>query len=201
LPAIKPGDARADGFARERGNIHKFAATGGIENRRDDFAVAGAAAEHTAERILHVLFGWFTTPIQQRDGGYQHSGRADAALGRAMGGKAALEARRFWAVRVQSLDGGDRPALGLGGADEAGANWRAIEQHGTGAAIAGIAADLCALQLQRLAQHMAQPVAGPRRDLNGFAVHGHFQSAAHAKSLAAQSSRARTIRWRAAPMR
>ena len=51
----------------------------------DDLAVAGAAAEHAAQRILDLGAAGLGVAAQQFLGRHQHARRADAALGGAMG--------------------------------------------------------------------------------------------------------------------
>ena len=50
----------------------------------------------------------------------------------------------------------DRAALGLAQRDQAGADLRAVEQHGAGAAVAGVAADLGAGEPEIVAQHVGE---------------------------------------------
>ncbi len=55
----------------------------GIHHRRDDLAVAGAAAEHAAQRLLDFCFDRLDSFRAARCR-HQHAGRADAALRRAV---------------------------------------------------------------------------------------------------------------------
>ena len=91
---------------------------------------------------------------QQRRRRHQHAGRADAALRRAMAQEGGAAARVSRGV-AEALDRGDRAARDLRRRGQAGADRRAVDQHGAGAAIAGIAADLGAGQAGVLAQHLA----------------------------------------------
>lgn len=50
----------------------------------DDLEIAGAAAEHAAERILRLGLVGLRVALEQIIARHQHAGRADAALGRAM---------------------------------------------------------------------------------------------------------------------
>jgi hypothetical protein len=59
-------------------------------------------------------------------------------------------------VRPGGLDRGDVAAVGLRRRHEAGAGLRAVDQHGAGAAIAGVAADLGAGEAEALAQRVGE---------------------------------------------
>ncbi len=52
----------------------------GTHHRIDDLAIAGAAAEHPAQRVLHLRRIGLRHAAQQRHGGNHHAGRADPAL-------------------------------------------------------------------------------------------------------------------------
>ena len=62
------------------------------------------------------------------------------------------------AVGREAFDGGDGVALGAEGGDEAAMHRLAVEQHGAGAAVAGVAAFLDA-EMSELAQERAQALA------------------------------------------
>src|SRR5207237_8105878 len=72
------------------------------------------------------------------------------------------------------VDGGDRRALGLHGEDGAGLHGFAVDQHGAGAAMRGVAADVRAGQAEGLAQEVDEEQ--PRLDLDavGNAVDGQL---------------------------
>ena len=57
----------------------------------------------------------------------------------------------------QPLDGGDAAAGDAGGGRQAGADRDAVEKHGAGAAVAGVAADLGAGETGLLAQKVGEP--------------------------------------------
>ena len=65
---------------------------GGFLDRRDDIAVAGAAAEIAGDRFFDLLVGRITIFLQQTVGGHQHAGRAVAALHRVVFPKRLLQA-------------------------------------------------------------------------------------------------------------
>ena len=62
----------------------------------------------------------------------------------------------------KALDGGDVAALGAERRDQAAMHRLAVEQHGAGAAVAGVAAFLDA-EMAELAQERAQALPGARR--------------------------------------
>ncbi len=105
-----------------------------------------------------------------------------------MAQKAGAERRQ---QRIVGLDGGDGAPLGAGGGREAGANRRAIQQHGAGAAITGIATDLGAGQPRLLPQRIRQASGGADEGdrLAVDAAHATASIIARRVSSAAASSR------------
>ena len=81
-------------------------------------------------------------PLQAVHGRHDHAGRADAALRRAMGEEGGGQAGVLSPSGPSPSMVSTRASLGLRGRHEAGADLRAVEQHGAGAAIAGAAAEL-----------------------------------------------------------
>jgi hypothetical protein len=65
------------------------------------------------------------------------------------------------AIAGQTLDGGDLALVGAKGWDQARVHRLAVDQHGAGAAIAGIAAFLHAVAAE-FAQECPQALTGPR---------------------------------------
>ena len=74
------------------------------EHRLDDLAVAGAAAEHAAERVEHRRLVGIRIRAQQRLRAHQHAGRAGAALRRPVGDEGALQHREAAGLLGQALD-------------------------------------------------------------------------------------------------
>ena len=72
--------------------------------------------------------------------------------------RAAQALRR--AAGAGAFDGVDRRAIGLRRRHQAGADLRAVEQHGAGAAVAGVAADLGAGEAELVAQVSASDSNG-----------------------------------------
>ena len=156
--AVEPHRRGADGVAGSRQAGIKRRSIDEpprVANRRDDLAVAGAAAEHAAERVLHCCLVRPGIGFEQRRRGHQQAGRADAALRRAMRQEGLLQRRQRRAAKA--FDRAHAASLGRGGRHQAGADRLAVEQHRAGAAIAGVAADLGAGQPEMVAQHRRQP--------------------------------------------
>jgi hypothetical protein len=148
----------------------------GAANRLDDAAIAGAAAQHAAQRRLHLRLARRGVPAQQLDRGDDHAGRADAAL-RRTGRVEARHQRLPFRCGGDALDRFDHRALALAERDEAGAGLRAVQQHCAGAAISGIAADLRAGQAQPLAQRLRKPGGRRQRQLARRTVQGEPRDA------------------------
>ncbi len=70
----------------------------------------------------------------------------------------------------QALHGGHVAALGLGRGHHARAHLTTIDQHRTGATIAGVATDFGAGEAEIVAQHVGEPLDGIGRDLGRSAV-------------------------------
>ena len=197
--AVQPGDGGTDTRSPA------FDPRTGIHHRVDDAAIAGAAAEHATQRVLHLLFAGPRHLLQQGGGGDQHPRRADAALCRAMVQEAALQAAHG-AVGGQPFDGRDRTALHLRQRGHAGADSLPVDQHGAGAAVPGVTADLGTLQLQFLAQHGCQARRRVGLRLYRMPVHAEGDAACLARQFRAHahdviSSSARIVQVRAASRR
>ena len=91
-------------------------------------------------------------------------GRAEAALEAVLLPEGLLQ----WvepALRRQSLDGRDRRAVGLHRQHGAALDGHAVDDHGAGAALAGVAADVGAGEVEILAQQLHEHASG--LDLHG----------------------------------
>ena len=131
-----------------------------VAHRVDDRAIAGAAAQHAAERVLRSSASLGRgVPPQQRDGGEQHRRACRRRIARRRGhGKRREAARRSARCRSRpSIVSTARPST-CPTAGQAGADRLAVEQHRAGAAVAGVAADLDARQPAAFAQGMAEPL-------------------------------------------
>src|SRR6201999_1109786 len=89
-----------------------------------------------------------------------HPGRAEAAL-EALRVKESLLQRMRVAIRCEAFDRCHRMALGTECGDQAAVHRLTVEQHGAGAAVAGIAALLDA-EMTEVAQEGAQALPGAR---------------------------------------
>ncbi len=128
----------------------------------DDLAVAGAAAEHTADRVHDLAFAGCGIVFQKSRCRDQHAGCACAAL------RGPVAQERFLQVVIdrgagrESLDRRDLMSFDLSGGDQTGADRFTVQQDGAGAAVAGVTADLGSHQSQVLAKHFGQTLH--RRD-------------------------------------
>ena len=160
--AVEPGEARADRAAGGRGSGGR-GGDAGVEDGGDDLPVAGAAAEDAAEGVGDLGLAR-PRPLGEEGGRrHQHAGRADAALRRAVAEERGLEPGG--AAGGEALDGRHLPAGDPGDRGQAGADRAAVDEHGAGAAVAGVAADLGAGQPGIVANHFREPPG--RRDLEG----------------------------------
>jgi hypothetical protein len=141
-------------------------------DRVGDGAVSGAAAEVALERARQVG----QLRLVQRGGRHDHPGGAEAAL-EALRVQEALLHRVQAGRRRQALDGGDLPALGAEGRIDAAVHRHAVDVHGAGAAVAGVAALLDA-EAALLAQVRPQALPGAGR----LVVVGPVDSYCHASS-------------------
>ena len=114
-------------------------------NRFDDFYIAGAAADVAAERRADVIIARRRIVPQQTDRRHDKPGRAVAALRSELFVKAALHGGKRTAG-AQPLDGFHFTIHDRVCERQAGKFWLAVHQHGTGAALAAIAAGLGAGQ-------------------------------------------------------
>jgi hypothetical protein len=190
------GAHRMAGRQRGRGwtpspTLPRFAGEGfqsNCEDCFDDLAIAGAAAEHAAEGIQHLRLGRRGIARQQIVGRHQHARRADAALSGAVRQKCALEGAH--GPVGETFDRHHLPVLHLRRRDHTGADLPAVDPHGAGAAVAGIAADLRAGEPEVLAQHVGQPPHRIDMDLDPAAIQGEGDLLCR-RSHAARSRRAR----------
>ena len=77
------------------------------------------------------------------------------------------------AVLGQTLDRGDLGAVGLDGEDGARLDAPPVDEHRAGAALAGVAADVCAGQVELLAQEVHEEQARLHLRLAHLAVDRH----------------------------
>ena len=125
-------------------NGHGFDTGPSIFNGGNDLAIAGTAAEYATERGLDLAIAGGRIGFQQRGGGHQHSGRADAALHRAAGQKRTLQGTPEACMRGDPFHRHHMATLDLRQRHHTGASRGAIDPYGAGAAIARVAAHFCA---------------------------------------------------------
>src|SRR5258708_16469432 len=90
-PAVQADQALTHGSAR-CGAYGLFGLRVHVENRIDNLAVSGAAAEHAAERIHYIGFGGRIVFLEERRSRDQHAGRTRAALCSSVTKKCLLQA-------------------------------------------------------------------------------------------------------------
>ena len=148
--AVEPGKAPADRVLVRQVGRDRVAKAVRVADRLDDRAIAGAAAQDAAERVLRFAFARPRVPTQQRDRGEQHAGRADAALRGAVEMKGGAKPSHDRVAVAETLDGFDGAPFDLPDAGQAGADGFAVDEHRAGAAVAGVAADLDASSTRRI---------------------------------------------------
>src|SRR3984893_6446992 len=189
--------AKASGFVSDLPTTVSSSATAllsrrGQLDRLEDLQVAGAAAEHARERLLDRVACWLRVAIEQRPGGEQHRRRAVPALRGAQLGKSDLEGMRLTAAR-HAFNSGELATLELERHRQAGEERPAIDEDGTGAALAQLAAVLGAGESQVFAQDFEQRFVGRHDDRHVLAVdaqaHGNPVRDRHAPTLSNEQAR------------
>jgi hypothetical protein len=173
---VDAGGALANGGCRFRRESERFVGRPADRavrcngfHRFDDLQVAGAATEHAAKSGFDVGARRRLRLGETGGGCHQHAGCANATLGRAVSKKGTAQVFGQ-AARAAALDGRDRAPAALGCGHEAGADGRAVAEDGAGTAVASIAADLGAGQMQAIAQHVGQRFGGDGLDDDSRAV-------------------------------
>src|SRR5947208_5410579 len=131
-------------------------------DRGHDVLIAGAAAEIAFDGVSDLGLARLGIPGEQVHGGHDQAGSAEAALQPVLVPERLLQ-RMQPAVLAQPLDGPDLLALRLYGEDGAALDRVAVDQHGTRAALARVAADVRAREVELVAQHVREQ--RPRLDL------------------------------------
>ena len=144
---------------------------GGVLDRLDDVHVSGAAAEIPGDGLADLGFAGVRIAFEQRGPGHEHAGRAEAALEAVLLLEALLQRGHAVGPR-EPLHGADLGPVGLHGQDGARLHGHAVHQHGAGAAVRGVAADVGAGEREVVADQVHQQE--PRVDGGRvrFAVHG-----------------------------
>jgi hypothetical protein len=140
-----------------------------LQNRLDDFRIAGAAADVAGDGEAHLFLARARVLVQQRLGHHDHARGAEAALGGAVPDEALLQ-------RVlKSLDGLHFTPVGLHAQHQARIDRLAVDNHGARAAVADVAAFLRAGEPGLVAQHVEQAAVGLDRQLAHLAVDFQLQ--------------------------
>ena len=185
-PFVSAEDFRAGEFANaveardtppNRGLLRQLRNVAGAEVMRllhgvENGSIAGAAAQHSRERVLDCLFAGPGLPSQQPDRGGEDAWRANAALRGAMRVQSGAQLCHYGLVVAEALDRFNRTPFRLPNGGQAGANRLAVDQHGAGSAIAGVAADLDARQAALLAQDMTEAFERRSGKARRFPVEG-----------------------------
>ena len=129
-----------------------------------DRAIPGAAADVAFQRGAEIG----ALRLVQRGTGQDHAGGAEAAL-KSLRIQKRLLHRMDSGVARKAFDGGHRVAFGPERRNQAAVHRLVVEQHGAGAAVAGITALLDA-EMAELAQERAQALPGARLLFETLAV-------------------------------
>src|SRR6266850_1744663 len=138
----------------------------------DDVRIARAAAEVAADCLSDVRLAGLLVARQQRAAGHHHPRRAVPALQPVLVPERFLDGVEL-AVLLQALHGADLRAVRLDREHRARLHRLAVEQHGAGAAVRGVAADVRPGQAQVLAQEVDEQQPGLDPELVRGAVHRH----------------------------
>src|SRR4051812_21668454 len=157
------------------------------EQRILDRTIPGAAADIALQR--HAEIG--ALRLVQRGAGQDHAGGAEAAL-KTLRIEEGLLHRMRPAVTAEAFDRRDRAPVGAEGRDQAAMHRVAVQQHGAGAAIAGVAALLHA-EMAELAQERAQALAGARALRKRLAVDVEAHGGGAPRSSSRISSASRSV--------
>src|SRR5579884_564549 len=159
-----PPRVAVSGMRRLLGGCRRLAAQlgGAVLNRLDDVHVAGAATEVAGDAEPDLRLGRVGVLVQQRLGGHDHPGRAEAALQPVLLPEALLQGMKL-AVLLQPLDGQQLAAIGLDCQQRAGLDVLAVQNDRAGATVRGVTADVRPGQPERLADEVDQQQ--PRLDL------------------------------------
>src|SRR5512135_1245953 len=145
---------------------------GRVLHRLDDVHVARAAAQVAGDGVADLVLGRLLVAPQQGVAGEHHAGRAETALQAVLLHEPLLD-RIELRVLFQPFDGHHLAAVGLHRQHRAALHRLAVEQHGAGAAVAGVAPDVGARHAERFTNEVHQQQAGFDFGRARRAVHGH----------------------------
>src|SRR5438045_2819510 len=124
----------------------------------EDVPVAGAAADVALKRLPDLLLRGARVGSEQGSRAHQHSRCAVAALEGVMVAEGLLQ-RRQLPVLAQALDRLDRGAVGLDGQQHAALHELPVHDHRARAAVARVAADVAAGQVEVVADEVDEQLA------------------------------------------
>src|SRR5438067_4366233 len=148
---------------------------GGVLDGLDDVHVPGAAAQVPGDGLADLRLARVPVAIEERAARQHHSRRAVAALQAVLLPEAFLHGVEL-AVLLEALDGSDLMSVGLHGEEGARLHRLPLEQHGAGAAVGGVAADMRSGHAQVLAQEVDEEQARLDLRLLGVAVDGDLDA-------------------------
>src|ERR1043166_2739918 len=164
---------------RGRGRGRGLAHGGGRgADRLDDVLVAGAAAEGALQGVADLLLVRRGVGRQEIRGAHDDPRGAEPALETVLLPERLLE-RMQCARRSESLDGRYLVPVGLHREHGTALDRFPIEVHGTRAALAGVAADVRAGEVEVIAKNMNQEAAGLDLDRVAPAIDGEGDGAHH----------------------
>ena len=131
-------------------------------DRCDDVLIAGAAADIALEAVAHArLRSGVGFALGERHRAHDHAGRAEAALQAVIFGERLLHRMQALTARPrQALDRRQLAPSSIGASKVQLFTDSPSNMHDTGAALAGVAADMRAGQVQVLAQQIGDQLAG-----------------------------------------
>src|SRR5439155_11656803 len=169
--------------------------TGGRLDRPDDVHVARAAADVPLDRPADVRFRRLRRVGEEVRRAEQHPRRAVAALEAVLVRERSLE-RRQLPVRGEAFDGDDLRPVGLDGEEHAALHRASVHQDRAGAAVAGVAADVGAGQVEVVANEVDEQLARLDLALIALAVDSDRDRVlAHTASRTARAA-STSARWR-----
>src|SRR5438093_7645037 len=144
----------------------------------DDVVVAGAAAEVAFQPVADLGLRRPRRALEELGGRHDHARSAEPALQAVLFPEAFLD-RMQLAVLGHALDGFHLRALALDGQERTGLHRQAVDVHGAGAALAGVAAHMGAGEPRELPDVVDEQEA--RLDVMGIlqAVDGHGNGCLH----------------------
>ena len=158
-------------LVRDHAGVSRHA-LGRVFDRTDDVVIAGAATDIAFEFVPDRITVELGLAPDHVDGRHDHAGRAETALQSVIVAERLLHRMKL-AVPGKPLDRRHRAAVDLNRKQAAGFDGLAVDMNDASAALAGVAADMCAGQFQLFAQEIDEqgPFFNIRGD--GRAVHRH----------------------------